>query len=60
MGVVTGTVLFRLLVAGAITAGVAPNALKLMTALFVLGVLVVPDLVRTQLGPRLARGGARG
>jgi putative ABC transport system permease protein len=46
-GVVLGTILFRLLVAGAIRVGVAPNALKLLTALFVLGVLVVPSVVRT-------------
>ena len=37
-----------LIVAGAITAGVAPNALKFLTALFVLAVLVIPDLVRSQ------------
>lgn len=45
-GVVLGTILFRLLVGGAILAGVEPNALKLLTALFVLGVLVIPSLAR--------------
>jgi putative ABC transport system permease protein len=41
-----GAVVFRLLVAGAITAGLPPNALKLITALLVLTVLVVPPLLR--------------
>lgn len=60
LGVVAGTVAFRLLVAGAITAGVGANALKLITAVFVLAVLVLPDLVRTHVVPRLASGKARG
>jgi len=60
LGVVVGTVLFRLLVAGAITVGVSPNALKLMTAGFVLAVLVMPDLVRRFLVPRLEARTARG
>ena len=54
-GVVLGTVLFRLLVAAAITAGVAPNALKLITAIFVLAVLVVPDLLRHRRHPHRHR-----
>jgi putative tryptophan/tyrosine transport system permease protein len=45
-GAVVGAVVFRLLVAGAVRAGLNPNALKLVTALFVLAVLVLPDLVR--------------
>jgi putative ABC transport system permease protein len=60
LGVVLGTILFRLLVAGAISAGVAPNALKLLTALFVLGVLVIPDILRSGLRPRPARAPAGG
>jgi len=60
LGVVLGTILFRLLVAGAITVGVGPNALKLMTAGFVLAVLVMPDLVRRFLAPRLEARAARG
>ena len=44
-GAVVGSVAFRLLVAGAIWAGLSPNALKLVTALFVLGVLILPQLV---------------
>jgi putative ABC transport system permease protein len=60
LGVVLGTILFRLLVAGAITAGVAPNALKLLTALFVLAVLVIPDIVRARFPHRLAGAPARG
>ncbi len=49
-GAVIGAVVFRLLVAAAIRAGLNPNALKLVTALFVLGVLVVPRLLHRGLG----------
>jgi putative ABC transport system permease protein len=45
-GVVAGSVGFRLLVALAIRAGLHPNALKLVTAAFVLTVLVIPELAR--------------
>jgi putative tryptophan/tyrosine transport system permease protein len=45
-GAVVGAVIFRLLVAAAVRAGLNPNALKLVTALFVLAVLVLPHLVR--------------
>ena len=38
-GAVVGAVVFRLIVAAAIRAGLNPNALKLITALFVLAVL---------------------
>jgi len=41
-GVLVGTVVFRLLVAGALRAGLDANALKLVTAVFVLLALVVP------------------
>ena len=41
-GALLGSVAFRLLVAAAVTAGLSPNALKLVTALLVLAVLVVP------------------
>ncbi|HKT61143.1 MAG TPA: hypothetical protein VJQ46_13915 [Gemmatimonadales bacterium] len=44
--VIIGTVLFRLLIAGAVRAGVDPNALKLLTAVFVFLALVVPDALR--------------
>jgi putative ABC transport system permease protein len=44
-GAVVGAVAFRLLVAGALRAGLNSNALKLVTAVFVLGVLVVPRLL---------------
>ena len=44
-GAVIGSVVFRLLVAAAVRAGLNPNALKLVTAVFVLAVLVVPQLV---------------
>ena len=45
-GAAGGAVIFRLLVAAAIRAGLNSNALKLVTALFVLAVLVLPDLAR--------------
>ncbi len=41
-GAVAGSVLFRLLVAIALRWGLNPNDLKLVTALFVLGALVLP------------------
>jgi putative tryptophan/tyrosine transport system permease protein len=44
-GVLVGTVLFRLLVAGALRAGLDANALKLVTAVFVLLALVVPRAI---------------
>jgi len=44
-GVLMGTVLFRLLVAGALRAGLDANALKLVTAIFVLFALVVPAAI---------------
>jgi putative ABC transport system permease protein len=43
---IAGAVIYRLAVAGALRAGLNPNALKLVTALLVLAVLVVPDLAR--------------
>jgi putative tryptophan/tyrosine transport system permease protein len=43
---IAGAVIYRLAVAGALRAGLNPNALKLVTALFVLAVLVAPDLAR--------------
>jgi putative ABC transport system permease protein len=45
-GAVVGAVVFRLLVAAAVRAGLNPNALKLVTALLVLAVLVLPPLLR--------------
>ena len=44
-GAVVGAVVFRLLVAAAVRAGLNQNALKLVTALFVLAVLVLPRLM---------------
>jgi putative ABC transport system permease protein len=55
-GAVAGAVVFRLLVAVAVRAGLTPNALKLVTALFVLTVLVLPDLVRRARRRRSAEG----
>ncbi|MGN6393477.1 MAG: ABC transporter permease [Gemmatimonadales bacterium] len=50
-----GALLFRLLVAGAVRAGLNPNALKLLSALFVLAVLVLPRLMRRLVGGAAAR-----
>jgi putative tryptophan/tyrosine transport system permease protein len=58
--VVVGTVLFRLLIAGAVRAGVDPNALKLLTAVFVFLALVVPDAVRRRLRRAPASEALRG
>jgi putative tryptophan/tyrosine transport system permease protein len=44
-GAVVGAVVFRLVVAGAVRAGLNPNALKLVTALLVFAVLALPHLV---------------
>jgi len=45
-GAVGGAVIFRLVVAAAIRAGLNPNALKLATAVIVLAVLIVPVIIR--------------
>jgi len=45
-GAVMGSVLFRLLVAVALRGGLNPNDLKLVTAVFVFGALVLPTLAR--------------
>lgn len=45
-GVLVGTVVFRLLVAAALRAGLDANALKLVTAVFVLLALVVPTAIK--------------
>ncbi|MCX7003189.1 MAG: ABC transporter permease, partial [bacterium] len=55
VGAVMGSVLFRLLVAIALRWGLNPNDLKLMTALFVLGALVLPSLLRKLGAMRLRR-----
>jgi putative ABC transport system permease protein len=44
-GAVMGSVLFRLLIAIALRAGLNPNDLKLITAAFVFAALVLPDLL---------------
>jgi putative tryptophan/tyrosine transport system permease protein len=46
---ILGAVAFRLLVASALRAGMNPNALKLVTAVFVLAALTLPRLLRRQL-----------
>lgn len=45
IGAIMGSVLFRLLVAIALRWGLDPNDLKLVTALFVFGALVLPELL---------------
>ena len=45
VGTIMGSVLFRLLVAMALRWGVDPNDLKLITAVFVFGALVLPSLL---------------
>jgi putative ABC transport system permease protein len=54
-GVLVGTVLFRLLVAGALRAGLDANALKLVTAVFVLLALVVPRAIARVFRPAARR-----
>lgn len=58
-GAVVGAVVFRLLVAAAIRAGLTPNALKLVTAVFVLGILVLPRLLHRGLGRPLTESADR-
>jgi len=58
-GAIAGTVLFRVLVAAALRAGLDPDTLKLATAVFVLIVLVVQNRVRrTVARPGRATGDA--
>ncbi|MBL0047665.1 MAG: ABC transporter permease [Bacteroidetes bacterium] len=44
IGVIAGTILFRLILAGSLSLGLNPNLLKLITALFVLAVVALPGL----------------
>lgn len=55
-GAAAGAVVFRLLVAAAVRAGLNPNALKLVTALFVLAALVLPGAARRVARRRPAGG----
>jgi putative ABC transport system permease protein len=57
---VVGAVVFRLIVAAAIRAGLSPDALKLVTAALVLAVLVLPRLGRRLGWARAAEGVASG
>ncbi len=59
-GAVAGAVVFRLIVAGAVRAGLTPNALKLVTALFVLAVLALPHLAQRRGRRRPAAVASRG
>lgn len=60
VAVVLGAVLFRLIIAGALRAGLDANALKLLTAVFVFLALVVPGAVRRRLRREPVPGGAGG
>jgi len=59
-GAVMGSVLFRLLVAIALRAGLNPNDLKLMTAAFVFAALILPGVVDRLSAGRRQRSRARG
>ncbi len=58
-GAVAGALVFRLVIAGALRAGLAADALKLVTALLVLGVLVVPEVLRRFRGTPAAESPGR-
>lgn len=58
IGAVMGTILFRLLIAIALRWGLNPNDLKLVTAAFVLGALVLPAGI-SGLRKSLSKGGCR-
>jgi putative ABC transport system permease protein len=60
-GTILGSVLFRLIIALALRWGLNPNDLKLVTALFVFGALVLPQLWRrvTQASSLRPRAGAQ-
>lgn len=60
VGAVAGTVVYRLIVAAAIRAGLSPNALKLVTAGLVLAVLVLPQLGRRLRRARMMEGAEGG
>ncbi|HEY8105532.1 MAG TPA: hypothetical protein VIE46_05450 [Gemmatimonadales bacterium] len=57
-GVLVGTVVFRLLVAAALRAGLDANALKLVTAVFVLLALVLPTAIKRVVRRPTAPSGA--
>jgi putative ABC transport system permease protein len=59
-GVVGGAVVFRLVVAGAVRAGLNPDALKLVTAIFVLAVLIVPGMISRARARQAERAGQHG
>ena len=54
-GTILGSVLFRLIIALALRWGLNPNDLKLVTALFVFGALVLPTFMQRVRGKRHAR-----
>jgi putative ABC transport system permease protein len=56
LAAILGAMVFRLLIAGAIRAGLNPNALRLVTAGFVLAALTLPQLIRQLRSTRRAHG----
>jgi putative ABC transport system permease protein len=60
VALVLGAVLFRLIIAAALRAGLDPNALKLLSAVFVFLALVVPGAVRRRFRRDPVPGEARG
>jgi putative ABC transport system permease protein len=56
MAALLGALVFRLMIAAALQAGLDPNALKLVTAGFVLAALTIPQVVRQLRGTASARG----
>jgi putative ABC transport system permease protein len=58
-GAIMGSVLFRLLVAIALRAGLDPNDLKLVTAVFVFAALVLPSIMK-RMAPHRRRAAAAG
>lgn len=56
-GTLAGTIVFRLLVAGALVAGLPSEALKLSTAVFVMAALVIPSAL-AGLRRRMGRAGS--
>ena len=50
-GAIFGSVIFRLLVAGALRMGMNPNDLKVVTAIFVFAALVLPKLLNRKKNP---------
>lgn len=55
MAAILGAMVFRLMIAAAVRAGLDPNALRLVTAAFVLAALTVPQVIRSLRAQAAAR-----